>query len=155
MTNIKKSSKSLKDKRLQIFSTVDIYPVTCEENSGGRTDFEILEEMIKGGAKIVQLRDKISSKRRLYEKAFLFRQITRKSNILLIINDHVDIAAAVDADGVHLGQDDFPASQVKKLFPELLIGVSTHSLQQAKLAEETADYINIGPIFPTTTKETA
>jgi thiamine-phosphate pyrophosphorylase len=73
---------------------------------------------------------------------------------LLIINDHLDIALAVDADGVHLGQEDLPVQVARKLAPDLLIGASTHSLEQALEAEKSgADYVNIGPIFSTKTKE--
>jgi thiamine-phosphate pyrophosphorylase len=75
---------------------------------------------------------------------------------LLIINDHLDVAVAVDADGVHLGQEDLPVEVARKLAPDLLIGASTHSLEQALRAQhDGADYINIGPIFPTKTKEGA
>ena len=156
MNNPNTSSNLVKNRRLHAFSKVDIYPVTCKEQSNGRTDFEVLDGIIKGGAKIIQLRDKTSSKKELYFKALKFREITSKAKILLIINDHVDIAAAVDADGVHLGQDDFPIAEVRRLFPELIIGVSTHSFEQAKTAaEESASYINIGPIYPTKTKRTA
>ena len=87
----------------KLFQPFDVYPVTCEELSNNRSDFEILKEIIEGGAKIIQLRDKSSSKRNFYEKAVQFREETRRKKILLIINDHLDIAAAIDADGVHLG----------------------------------------------------
>ena len=74
--------------------------------------------------------------------------------MLLIINDHVDIALAVDADGVHLGQEDLPLAAARRIAPELLIGISTHSREEALKAQgEGADYVNIGPIFPTRTKE--
>ena len=74
--------------------------------------------------------------------------------MLLIINDRVDIALAVDADGVHLGQEDLPLSAARRIAPELLIGISTHSREEALKAQgEGADYVNIGPIFPTRTKE--
>ena len=140
-------------RRLRAFSLVDIYPVTCEELSRNRTDYQILEGIIDGGARIVQLRDKTSTKRKLYEKAVRFRETTTNAGLLLIINDHIDIALAVEADGVHLGQDDFPARIAKELFPGLIIGVSTHTLNEALTAEiDGADYINIGPIFPTRTK---
>jgi thiamine-phosphate pyrophosphorylase len=86
--------------------------------------------------------------------ALEFRSATEKAGVLLIINDRVDIARAVKADGVHLGQDDLPVSVARKLAPDLLIGASTHSLEQAiKAQEEGADYVNVGPIFPTKTKE--
>ena len=139
--------------RRQMFQQVDVYPVTCEELSGGRSNLEVLEAVIRGGAKIIQLREKEYQKKDLYHLALKFREMTARDGVLLIINDHVDIALAVDADGVHLGQEDLPVQVAKKLAPELLIGASTHSLEQALQAEKDgADYINIGPIFITKTK---
>jgi thiamine-phosphate pyrophosphorylase len=136
------------------FQQVDIYPVTCERLSAGRSDLEVLEAVIRGGARIVQLREKEYATRDLYQLAMDFRRITACSGILLIINDRVDIALAVDADGVHLGQDDLPLTVARSLAPEMLLGASTHSLEEALQAQQDgADYINIGPIFPTKTKE--
>ena len=143
----------IKQQRLKAFAQVDLYPVTCEEWSNKRSDFDVLDAVVMGGAKIIQLRDKNSSKRNLYEKAVKFREVTRKAGVLLIINDHLDIAVTADADGVHLGQDDFPLHIAKKFYPNLIIGASTHSLDDALTSEnDGADYINIGPIFPTETK---
>ena len=140
--------------RRQMFQQVDVYPVTCEELSGGRSNLEVLEAVIRGGAKIIQLREKEYQKKDLYHLALKFREMTAKDGVLLIINDHVDIALAVDADGVHLGQEDLPLTVARQLAPDLLIGASTHSLEQALEAEKDgADYINIGPIFITKTKE--
>ncbi len=142
--------------RRKMFQQVDVYPVTCEELSGGRSNLEVLEAVIRGEAKVIQLREKDYQKKDLYHLALKFREMTAKDRVLLIINDHVDIALAVDADGVHLGQEDLPVQVAKKLAPELLIGASTHSLEQALQAQKDgADYINIGPIFPTGTKEGA
>ncbi len=143
-----------REARKSAFRQVDIYPVTCERLSSGRSNLEVLKAVIQGGAKIIQLREKEYSGRKLYNLALKFREITAKAEVLLIINDHVDIAMAVRADGVHLGQDDFPLNAARKIAPELLIGASTHSLQEAIQAQkEGADYINIGPIFTTGTKE--
>ena len=143
-----------KEAKTQLFQNVDIYPVTCEGLSEGRSNLEVLEAVIRGGSKIIQLREKEYPKRDLYNLALKFREITSRAGVLLIINDHVDIALCVEADGVHLGQEDLPVQVARKLAPELLIGASTHSLQQALQAEKDgADYINIGPIFSTKTKE--
>ena len=140
--------------RIQLFHKVDIYPVTCERLSEGRSNLQVLEAVIQGGSMIIQLREKEYPKRDLYNLALKFREITSEAGVLLIINDHVDIALAVKADGVHLGQEDLPIQVARKLAPELLIGASTHSLEQALQAEKDgADYINIGPIFSTKTKE--
>ncbi len=136
-----------------MFEQVDIYPVTCEQLSAGKSNLEVLEAVIQGGAGIIQLREKVYPKKDIYHLALKFREITAKAGILLIINDHVDIALAVAADGVHLGQEDLPLKVARKLAPELLLGASSHSLEEALQAQEDgADYINIGPIFPTKTK---
>ncbi len=143
-----------REARKNAFKQVDIYPVTCERLSNGRSNLEVLKAVIQGGARIIQLREKEYSGKKMYDLALKFREITNKAGVLLIINDHVDIAMAVEADGVHLGQDDFPLKAAIKIAPQLLIGASTHSLKEAIQAQkEGADYINIGPIFPTGTKE--
>jgi thiamine-phosphate pyrophosphorylase len=142
-----------KEERTKLFHQVDVYPVTCARLSNGRSNIEILEATIRGGAKIIQLREKESSKKDLYEMALAFREKTLKAGVLLIINDHLDVALAVDADGVHLGQDDLPVIAARRIAPEMLLGASTHSREEAlKAVHEGADYINIGPIFPTGTK---
>jgi thiamine-phosphate pyrophosphorylase len=143
-----------REARTNALKQVDIYPVTCERLSNGRSNLEVLKAVIQGGARIIQLREKEYSGKKMYDLALKFREITTKAGVLLIINDHVDIAMAVEADGVHLGQDDFPLKAAIKIAPELLIGASTHSIKEAIQAQkEGADYINIGPIFPTGTKE--
>jgi thiamine-phosphate pyrophosphorylase len=143
-----------KETRRRMFDQVDLYPVTCERLSAGRSDLEVLDAVIRGGGRIIQLREKDCGKGDLYRLALKFREITAQAGILLIINDHVDIALAVEADGVHLGREDLPVAAARRLAPELLIGASSHCLEEALEAQrEGADYINIGPIFPTRTKE--
>ncbi len=132
-----------------------LYPVITEEFCAGRSIYEILNGVIEGGVKIVQLRQKNISKKNLFEQAIQFRKITLKKNVKLIINDHIDIALACKADGVHLGQEDLPCLAARKLAPKMIIGISTHNLEEIKKAEhEKATYINIGPVFSTNTKET-
>jgi thiamine-phosphate pyrophosphorylase len=139
-----------KEKLLQ----VDLYPVTCQRLSAGRSNLDVLDAAIRGGAKIIQLREKELATRDLYRMARAFRKITAEAGMLLIINDRIDIALAVEADGVHLGQGDLPLSAARRIAPELLIGISTHSREEALKAQDGgADYVNIGPIFPTRTKE--
>lgn len=139
--------------RLLKLKTIDIYPVTCQELSEGRTNLEVLEAVLAGGAKIIQLREKHWDKKDLYELAVEFRKRTRRQHALLIINDHVDVALAAGADGVHLGQEDLPIGAARKIAPDLIIGASSHNLSEALKAEKDgADYVNIGPIFPTKTK---
>lgn len=131
-----------------------LYVITGEEFHPHRSMIEVMEEAIEGGADFIQLRDKKSSKKQILEKAKSLRALTKRYNVPLIVNDHIDIAIAVDADGVHLGQDDLPLQEARKMIGNKIIGISTHSIEQARVAEEGgADYIGVGPIFPTTTKE--
>jgi thiamine-phosphate pyrophosphorylase len=143
----------LREERAARFREVDLYPVTSEAHSGGRTSLEVLEGVIAGGARIVQLREKDRTLDRLYPLAVEFRKRTREAGVLLIVNDRVDLALAVDADGVHIGQEDLPLAAARRLAPDLIVGLSTHSLEQALEGERGgADYVNLGPIFPTGTK---
>jgi len=117
--------------------------------------FEVVMGALKGGVGAVQLREKVGTKRRLLEIARRMRDVVKQAGAAFIVNDHVDVAAACDADGVHLGQDDLPLNEAKKMLPlSMIIGVSTHDLMQALAAQQGgADYINIGPIYATATKE--
>lgn len=143
-----------KEQRLKAFRQIDLYPVTDQSLSLERSNLEILDGLIAGGAGIVQLREKHLTKKDFYHMAVTFRKKTAQAGMLLIINDHLDIALACGADGVHLGQDDLPLPAARKLAQELLIGVSTHNMEEALAAQEQgADYVNIGPIFATRTKE--
>lgn len=140
--------------RLQSFQAADLYVVITEALCAGRTALDILEMILAAGVRLVQLREKDLSSRRLYELAVEFRRQTRAVGSLLIINDRLDIAMAAGADGVHLGQDDLPVRVARRLAPDLLIGASTHSLEEALAAQESgASYVNIGPVFATPTKE--
>lgn len=139
--------------RMQRFGQARLYPVTCEALSAGRTNLQFLEAVIAGGARIVQLREKDLSKREFHTLALAFRKRCADAGLLLIINDHLDVALSVGADGVHLGQDDFPLAHARRLAPELILGASTHNREEAfTAAREGADYYNIGPIYPTGTK---
>jgi thiamine-phosphate diphosphorylase len=108
-----------------------------------------------GGVAFFQYRSKNGTRREIYETALRLARVIRTSGALFILNDHADIAAAVGADGVHLGQDDLPVAVARRILgPEALIGISTHSLDQARAAETAgADYIGFGPIYPTKTKD--
>ena len=139
--------------RLERFNDIDLYVVTCEPLSNGRGNLDVLDAVIKGGATIIQLRDKQAAPDTFLEQARRFRAITARTGVLLIINDYIDIALAVDADGVHLGQTDMQLPFARNCSLDLVIGRSTHNLEQAREAErQGADYINIGPLFSTTTK---
>jgi thiamine-phosphate pyrophosphorylase len=131
-----------------------VYPIT-DTNLSGLSHAEQIDRLIAGGATLIQLRDKHAVPRDFYPQAEAALQIARKHNVRLIINDRVDIALALGADGVHLGQTDMPVEAARRLFGErLIIGISTHTLEQAKLAANMpVDYVAFGPIFSTSTKE--
>ena len=140
--------------RLAKFEEIDIYPVTCQQLSKGRENLEVLNGVFRGGARIVQLREKLWTKKDIYDLALEFRERTTRYGALLIINDHVDVALAVEADGVHLGHEDLPISAARRTAPEILLGASCHSLEDAMRAQkEDVDYVNLGPIFSTKTKD--
>jgi thiamine-phosphate pyrophosphorylase len=115
---------------------------------------DMVRHVLEAGVTFIQYREKEKTRRQIYEEAVGLRELTRSFQAVLIINDHADIALAVDADGVHLGQDDLPLKEARKIMGGRIVGISTHSLAQAAEAEAGgADYIGFGPIFPTTTKD--
>ncbi len=126
-----------------------LYVVTDEKVSRGRSHLEVAEKAIRGGADVIQYRDKSSPSGELYRIALAMRKLTRDAGIPLIINDRLDIALAVGADGLHVGQDDMPASVSRRLLPPgMILGVSTELPEEALRAEKDgADYIGVGPIF--------
>lgn len=133
---------------------VTIYPVSCEKLANGRSDHEWLTKVLAGGARIVQLRDKEADDRTLFEKAKFFRKETKKAGVLFIINNRVDIAILTGADGIHLGNSDVPADEARRIAPDLIIGVSANTMEQAASARaKGASYFNIGPLYPTKTKK--
>ena len=114
----------------------------------------MVNNVLSAGVRWIQYREKDLSRRQIYENALNLRKLTRLFNATLIINDHADIALAVEADGVHLGQDDLPLKEARKIMGNRIVGISTHDLAQAKEAESGgADYIGFGPVFHTTTKD--
>ena len=133
----------------------DLYGITAEEYSKGRDNIEVVQEMLKAGIEVIQYREKKKNMREQYNECKQIRELTAKANCTFIVNDHVDLALAVDADGIHLGQEDLPVEVVRELVGEkMIIGLSTHGPQQAQKAVEVgADYIGVGPIFSTNTKE--
>src|ERR1700716_515283 len=142
------------EQRRQRLERMRLYLITGDQGDEADTA-GIVEAALKGGASVIQLRKKTMPKGDQYTIGLALRRLTRLHGALLIVNDHADIAIAVDADGVHLGQDDLPPSVVRELpgFRGRLIGRSTHSLEQARAAmDEGADYIAVGPVFPTPTK---
>ena len=134
-----------------------IYGITAERFSQGRSNLEVVEKMIRGGITTIQYREKKHQKDvgEMYVECQQIRKLTREYGVTFIINDHVDLALLVDADGVHVGQEDLPVEAVRRLLGyDKIIGLSTHSPEQMERAVEVgADYIGIGPIFTTQTKE--
>ena len=126
-----------------------LYVITDEKASRGRSHLQVAEAAILGGADVLQLRDKESSSGRLYRVAMQLRKLTRDANIPFIVNDRLDIALAADADGVHVGQADLPASVVREIMgPGRILGVSVDTVEEALLAEKDgADYLGVGPVF--------
>lgn len=137
-------------------NNLELYFVTDESVPMEQLLF-IVEEAVKGGVSIVQLREKHSSGKIFYEKAYRIKQLLQKYNVPLIINDRVDIALAVEADGVHVGQKDLPLAIVRKIVPSsMIVGVSVSTVEQAIEAEKNgANYIGVGAVFPTKTKQDA
>ena len=139
--------------KLEIFNRSDLYPVVSSEFCNGRNVCDIVEGIASGGAKIVQIREKNISDSAMFELVKKCRLITERSQMLLIVDDRVDIAVAAGADGVHLGQEDFPLEEAKKLSPEMFFGISTHNAEEICTAlQQNCGYLNIGPVFPTQTK---
>jgi thiamine-phosphate pyrophosphorylase len=114
------------------------------------------QKLIKAGVKILQLRAKAQTKRETYDVAILLTNLCLDAGVTLIINDHVDVALVTDASGVHLGQNDFPIQQARELLSKRIIGISTHTVEQYNVAQQSpVDYIAIGPLYRTTTKRTS
>lgn len=139
--------KSLKD-------ALKLYLVTDSVILRGRDFYKCIEDAIKGGVTMVQLREKDISGKEFLERAIKLRELTKRYGVSLIINDRVDIALLCDADGVHVGQSDIGAKDVRRLLGEdKIVGVSARSVEEAKTAKEDgADYIGIGAMFATSTK---
>lgn len=141
---------------LNTLANTRLYPLT-DRRLSGLSHAEQVSELSEGGATLVQLREKILSPLEFYREAAEALRVARERRVKIIINDRVDIALALKADGVHLGQDDLPPEAARELLgPEVIIGFSTHNLEQALLSTKMPiDYIAIGPIFSTATKQSS
>lgn len=134
--------------------SLKLYLVTDSDILKDRNFYECIEEALKGGVTMLQLREKEASGKEFLEKAIKLRELTKKYNVKFIINDRVDIAMLCDADGVHVGQSDIPADEVRKLIgKDKIVGVSARTIEEAMVAKENgADYLGVGAMFTTTTK---
>jgi len=131
-----------------------LYLVTDRGLAGGRSNFEVVKAAVEGGATVVQLREKDCSTREFVQQALAIKDFLRNRRIPLIINDRLDVAQAVRADGVHLGQTDMPLEMAKEILGDsMIIGISAESLEDAIAAERGgADYLGVSPIYATPTK---
>ena len=139
-------------------NNIDLSLYLVTDNSEDEKKFlKTIEEAINGGVSVVQIREKTADTLEFYNLALKVKEITTKYNVPLIINDRVDIALAIDADGVHVGQSDMPCDVTRKLIGEnKILGVSATTIDEAKKAEKDgADYIGTGAVFPTSTKDDA
>jgi len=133
----------------------DLYCITAEELSMGRSNIEIVKEMIAAGVKIIQYREKDKKMKDKYSECSIIREMTKEAGVTFIVNDDIALAMIVQADGVHIGQNDLPLEKVRELVGDkMIIGVSTHCPAEAQQAVRSgADYIGVGPIFKTATKK--
>jgi thiamine-phosphate diphosphorylase len=132
-----------------------LYAILDPEQTKSRPPDLVMRQLLEGGAGMIQLRAKATASRDFLELAQVARELTKPFDCKMIVNDRIDIALASAADGVHLGQEDLPLQVGRKLLADKIIGVSTHTTDQAKEAEENgADYIGFGPVFGTSTKDT-
>lgn len=131
-----------------------LYVILDRTVAAGRDLAELLDAVIAGGARMVQLREKTWPSGQLLPLAERLRARCREAGVTFVMNDRVDLAVALEADGVHLGQDDLPPRHARALLrPGMILGVSTHSVEQARRAQaDGADYVAVGAMFPTGTK---
>jgi thiamine-phosphate pyrophosphorylase len=143
-----------KEKRLLLKG---LYVVIDTQSLGHRKHIEVTRQALRGGVAVIQLRDKTHDRGELLPVALEMKKVCARENVLFIINDYLDLAMAVGADGIHVGQTDLPVSVVRKLAPmDMLVGCSVVNVEQAlKAQEDGADYVAPGAIFPTPTKESA
>jgi thiamine-phosphate pyrophosphorylase len=133
-----------------------LYLIADRTACRGRPLLEVVEAAVAAGVRWVQYREKALTRRARYDEALRLRELTRRAGAVLIVNDELDLAVAVDADGLHLGQDDLPLAVARRhVGTGRFIGISTHTLEEARAAAgEGADYLAVGPIFATATKTT-
>lgn len=132
----------------------DLYVIITTELGGGRPTLELVRQSLAGGATAIQLREKDLPARKLVELGRVIRELTRDAGAAFIINDRLDVALAVEADGLHIGQEDLPATIARQLLgPDKILGVSVGTVAEARqAAADGADYIGAGPLYATKSK---
>jgi thiamine-phosphate pyrophosphorylase len=132
-----------------------LYAITAENFSSGKDNISVVKEMLDAGIKILQYRDKYKTKLEKFKQCEVIRKLTLDYNVFFIVNDDIDIALSLQSEGIHLGQDDLPLVKAREIAgPNITIGISTHLPKQALFAaEHGADYIGVGPIYKTFTKD--
>ncbi|HLB12032.1 MAG TPA: thiamine phosphate synthase [Dehalococcoidia bacterium] len=131
-----------------------LYVIIDGQALGGRTEVQVAQAAISGGASVIQFRDKVREKGQVLPTVMALRDLCKKAGVIYLINDHVDLALAVGADGVHVGQKDLPVPLARRLLPiDALVGCSTNNVEEALRAQEDgADYVAVGALFPTSSK---
>ncbi len=148
----------IRNEKLLRLQNASLYFVAGRDIPAGRLNnanfLSIVEKSIEGGIDIIQLREKNTPEKDIIDLGKEIKKLINKTDVVFIVNDRIDIALACEADGVHLGQDDLPVNEARTITPDgFIIGLSTHSPEQGKIALNTnADYFGIGPVFPTPTK---
>ncbi len=134
-----------------------LYAVTDRHWLGDRTLYDVVRESLEGGVTFLQLREKDLDDENFYKEAVRLQEMAREYGVPFVVNDNVDIAVRMDADGVHVGQSDMEAGDVRALIgPDKILGVSAQTVEQAVLAEKRgADYLGVGAVFPTGSKDDA
>lgn len=145
------------DMRDKLAESLLLYAVTDRHWLGDRTLYEVVRESLEGGVTFLQLREKDLDDEVFFREAVCLRDLAREYGVPFVINDNVDIAVRMDADGVHVGQSDMEAGDVRALIgPDKILGVSAQTVEQAVLAEKRgADYLGVGAVFPTGSKDDA
>lgn len=139
------------------FGECTLYLITDRTLSRGRSTIDVVRAALAGGVDIVQLRDKEAEAATIVDEGLRIHELTAACQVPLVVNDRLDIALAIEAEGAHVGQTDLPADMARRLLPAPhLLGVSTSSVDMARRAQQQqADYVGFGPIYQTATKETA
>ena len=145
------------DKKKDLAEKLLLYAVTDRHWLGDRTLYEVVRESLDGGVSFLQLREKELDEGHFYEEAVRLQAMAKEYGVPFVVNDNVDIAVRMDADGVHVGQSDMEAGNVRALIgPDKILGVSAMTVEQAVLAEQRgADYLGVGAVFPTGSKDDA